>query len=78
MPCIINVIILEGLFFLPGRFLDQIQGDEFAPENTFLSFEMRMKCGIGKRGRCNIGPKYVCIDGPVFSLAQVNALPNEY
>ena len=51
---------------------------EFAPENTFLSFEMRMKCGIGKCGRCNIGPKYVCIDGPVFSLAQVNTLPNEY
>lgn len=51
---------------------------EFAPENTFLSFEMRMKCGIGKCGRCNIGPKYVCIDGPVFSLAQINTLPNEY
>lgn len=51
---------------------------KFAPENTFLSFEMRMKCGIGKCGRCNIGPKYVCIDGPVFSLAQMNALPNEY
>ena len=50
----------------------------FKPEDTYLSFEMRMKCGIGKCGRCNIGPKYVCIDGPVFSLAEVSALPNEY
>lgn len=50
----------------------------FKPEDTYLSFEMRMKCGIGKCGRCNIGPKYVCIDGPVFSLAEVSALPAEY
>ncbi len=50
----------------------------FKPEDTYLSFEMRMKCGIGKCGRCNIGPKYVCVDGPVFSLAEVSALPAEY
>ncbi len=50
----------------------------FKPEDTYLSFEMRMKCGIGKCGRCNIGSKYVCIDGPVFSLAEVDTLPAEY
>lgn len=50
----------------------------FKSEDTYLSFEMRMKCGIGKCGRCNIGPQYVCIDGPVFSLAEVSALPAEY
>jgi len=50
----------------------------FKSADTYLSFEMRMKCGIGKCGRCNIGPKYVCIDGPVFSLAEVSALPAEY
>jgi len=37
--------------------------------------EKRMKCGIGKCGRCNLGPKYICKDGPVFSLAELNALP---
>ena len=36
-----------------------------------------MKCGIGICGRCNIGPKYVCVDGPVFSLAELNGLPDE-
>ncbi len=51
---------------------------DFAPEDTFLSFEMRMKCGIGKCGRCNIGPHYVCVDGPVFSLAETRDMPLEY
>lgn len=47
----------------------------FAPERVFLSLEKRMKCGIGKCGRCNIGPKYICKDGPVFSYAELQALP---
>ena len=38
----------------------------FSPERIILSLEMRMKCGIGMCGRCNIGDKYVCKDGPVF------------
>lgn len=50
----------------------------FKPESIFLSLEMRMKCGIGKCGRCNIGHKYVCKDGPVFSYAELQRLPNEY
>jgi NAD(P)H-flavin reductase len=32
---------------------------------------MKMKCGLGKCGRCNIGERYVCVDGPVFSHAQI-------
>jgi NAD(P)H-flavin reductase len=39
---------------------------------------MRMKCGIGKCGRCNIGGKYVCKDGPVFTREELRALPAEY
>jgi len=50
----------------------------FAPSDTILSLEMRMKCGIGKCGRCNIGSKYVCKDGPVFTLEELNALPAEF
>jgi sulfhydrogenase subunit gamma (sulfur reductase) len=50
----------------------------FPPERIILSLEMRMKCGIGICGRCNIGDQYVCKDGPVFSLAQLKELPNEY
>ncbi len=50
----------------------------FPPENIILSLEMRMKCGIGMCGRCNIGHKFVCKDGPVFSLAELKELPSEY
>jgi sulfhydrogenase subunit gamma (sulfur reductase) len=50
----------------------------FPPDRIILSLEMRMKCGIGICGRCNIGDKFVCKDGPVFSLAQLRALPSEY
>lgn len=49
----------------------------FSPEAIFTSLEKRMKCGIGKCGRCNIGSKYICKDGPVFSLAELNALPDD-
>ncbi|UCF09820.1 MAG: FAD/NAD(P)-binding protein [Candidatus Bipolaricaulota bacterium] len=50
----------------------------FAPEDILLSLEMRMKCGIGKCGRCNIGSRYVCVDGPAFTLAELRRLPDEY
>lgn len=47
----------------------------FPRERIYTSLERRMKCGVGKCGRCNIGPKYVCTDGPVFSYAELAALP---
>ena len=58
--------------------LPVVQELGFSPERVLLSLEMRMKCGLGKCGRCNIGNKYVCRDGPVFTLAQLNHLPAEY
>ena len=50
----------------------------FPPDKIINSLEMRMKCGIGKCGRCNIGDKYVCKDGPVFTLAELTQMPQEY
>lgn len=50
----------------------------FTDEQIYTTLEMRMKCGIGKCGRCNIGSIYVCKDGPVFSLAQLEKMPKEY
>ena len=49
----------------------------FKDENIVTTLERRMKCGIGICGRCNIGGKYVCLDGPVFTQAQLNELPPE-
>jgi sulfhydrogenase subunit gamma (sulfur reductase) len=50
----------------------------FPPERIVLSLEMKMKCGIGMCGRCNIGRSYVCREGPVFTLADLRRLPPEY
>lgn len=50
----------------------------FPPERIVTSMEMKMKCGIGKCGRCNIGSKYVCMDGPVFTHKQLQELSGEY
>ena len=50
----------------------------FAKEQVYTTLELRMKCGIGKCGRCNIGSKYVCKDGPVFRFDEIDELPPEY
>jgi NAD(P)H-flavin reductase len=47
----------------------------FSREQIVTTLENRMKCGFGKCGRCNVGPYYVCKDGPVFTAAQLAALP---
>jgi NAD(P)H-flavin reductase len=50
----------------------------FSDDNIYTTLENRMKCGFGKCGRCNVGKYYVCKDGPVFTLAQLKDLPDEY
>jgi NAD(P)H-flavin reductase len=50
----------------------------FEDENIYTTLENRMKCGFGKCGRCNVGKYYVCKDGPVFTMAQLKDLPDEY
>lgn len=49
----------------------------FSDDQIFTTLEMRMKCGIGKCGRCNIGSLYVCKDGPVFSYKQLKNIKGE-
>ena len=50
----------------------------FDENKIITTLENRMKCGIGKCGRCNIGNVYVCKDGPVFTYSQLKELPEEY
>jgi len=41
------------------------------PERIYISQERNMHCGVGLCGRCQLGPYFVCRDGPVFSFAEV-------
>jgi sulfhydrogenase subunit gamma (sulfur reductase) len=50
----------------------------FKDDQIYTTVENKMKCGIGKCGRCNIGLHYACKDGPVYSWAELKTLPQEY
>ena len=50
----------------------------FKEEKIITTLENRMKCGLGKCGRCNIGNVYVCKDGPVFTYKQLKEMPDEF
>ena len=52
-----------------------LTGLGFKPEDIFTTLENRMKCGVGKCGRCNAGSVYICKDGPVFTLSEFSRLP---
>ncbi len=56
------------MIYYADRLLDKLG---FEPEQRYVTLEARMHCGIGKCGRCNLGEKLICVDGPVFSMAEV-------
>ncbi len=64
-------IMLHFLF----RSLDKLT---YSPDQVFTTLENKMKCGIGLCGRCNVGPFYVCRDGPVVTWRELQALPKDY
>jgi len=57
--------------------IERLIGTGFKDENIYISLERYMKCGIGKCGHCNIGPKFVCIHGPVFTYSQIKEFPEK-
>jgi sulfhydrogenase subunit gamma (sulfur reductase) len=60
------------------RVTRMLDGMGFAAQNSYVTLEARMHCGIGKCGRCNLGEKLVCVDGPVFNMAEVGGLLETY
>jgi NAD(P)H-flavin reductase len=45
-----------------------------ASERIFLSMERNMKCAVGHCGHCQLGPAFICRDGPVFTYARMRPL----
>lgn len=72
------VAVLCGPPIMIKLTLPVLQKIGFPPDRIFTTLENRMKCGLGKCGRCNTGSSYVCKDGPVYTLAQLSELPAEY
>jgi NAD(P)H-flavin reductase len=43
-------------------------------ERIFVSLERSMRCGVGLCGHCQLGPRFVCKDGPVFRWSEIAPL----
>ena len=48
------------------------------PSDIYTTLETNMRCGVGKCGHCKVGAHYMCVDGPVFTYAEMLALPPEF
>ncbi len=73
-----TVAVLCGPPIMIKFTLEALKKLGFEPENIVTTLEKRMKCGIGICGRCNIGDRYVCVDGPVFTMKELDHLPTDY
>ena len=54
--------------------LKELQNCGVINENIYVSMERNMKCGICLCGHCQLGPKFVCKDGPVFCYEHIKEL----
>ncbi|MCX8147432.1 MAG: FAD/NAD(P)-binding protein [Candidatus Woesearchaeota archaeon] len=50
--------------------VQSLQNKGIREKNIYISFERLMSCGIGKCGHCELGGKYICKHGPVFSYEE--------
>lgn len=73
-----KTVLLCGPPIMIKMVLASLMKLHFTKQQVYTTLEMRMKCGVGKCGRCNIGSKYVCKDGPVFRCDELTELPEEY
>ncbi len=48
-----------------------LQGRKFPDDRIYLSMERNMKCAVGFCGHCQMGPYFICKDGPVFTYGQM-------
>lgn len=71
-----SVSIVCGPPVMMSSVASRLMKSGFSENDIFMTLERYMKCGIGKCGHCNIGNKFVCTDGPAFSLGQIKLLPN--
>ena len=72
-----GVVVVCGPPILIRLCMEKLVELGFSPDVLYTTLEAKMKCGLGKCGRCNIGDVYICKDGPVFTYAQIEGFPGE-
>ncbi len=73
------VVIMCGPPMMYKFVIDKLKEYNIPDHDIFLLFERKMHCGIGVCQHCAIGSKYVCTDGPVFSLEELKDIdPRPY
>lgn len=53
---------------------EKLMGLGFEKKDVFISLERNMRCGVGVCQHCTCGEKYVCKDGPVFNLDEIEKM----
>ena len=51
--------------------IQDLQARGFTDDRLYVSMERNMKCGIGLCGHCQLGPFFVCKDGPIFRCSEM-------
>jgi NAD(P)H-flavin reductase len=72
------VVLVIGPPIMIKNTLPVLQKMAISPASVYTSLENRMKCGVGKCGRCNVGSHYVCKEGPVLTMEHLQRLPQDY
>ena len=73
-----SIAIMCGPPIMIKFVLQDLTALEFTPEQIVTTLEGKMQCCVGLCGRCNIGSKFICKDGPVFTLAQLNEMKGDF
>jgi len=66
-----SIVMLCGPEPMMKASIDRLLALKVPPEALWLSIERNMQCGIGHCGHCQVGPYFVCQDGPVFHYPQL-------
>lgn len=66
-----SVVLMCGPEVMMRYAIRDLRGRGVSDDRIFLSLERNMQCGVGLCGHCQLGPHFLCKDGPIFSLRRV-------
>ena len=73
-----TIVVVCGPPIMIRFTLDVLNKLGFKDEDVYTTLENKMKCGIGKCGRCNVGDIYICKEGPVYTAAEIKRMYNDF